>query len=643
MNEKEDYQIDSTINIFINLTGIRNIIDYLIGEFRCDDINSRTDKKIIEKNTAVILTSTQTQKDNEDKNNITMNLCECENILKKSYNIPEENSLYMIQIIYEEKGMKIPKVEYEVYYPLHNCNNLEKLDLALCKGTKIEISTPVKINDSLDKYNLSSNYYNDICSKTTSESGTDISLNDRRNEFINNNMTLCEENCSLIEYNYTKEKAKCSCDIKISVPLDFDIKFKKSDFFKSFVDVKNIFNIGILKCYKTVLKIKSLKKNYGSFIIASIILLYFITLIIFIAKSFDKLKKEINKILFALKFRKFSGTPIKNEKNRIIKNKPLIILYIKKYVLNKKENIKEKKDKNIFIKNNRNESYNERSKKLYFTNYKKKGIRPEKFNNNNNEIDSCSKLNVINKIKKGDNKLNNKKKIMEIKEFELSSLDYINAIKLDHRNYFQYYISSLKYNHPILFSFGGYDDYNSNIIKFFLFFFSLCLDLTINALFFTDDTMHKIYQDRGKFDFIYQIPQILYSTIISKFIDALIKNLSLTQDDFIRLKQRKNIKNIEQERKKVLRVIKIKFIIFFVLAFLILIFCWYYITCFCGIYTNTQIHLFQDSFISDATSLFIPFLLLLIPGIFRIAALKVKKPIHKYLYKFSLFLDNCFG
>ena len=155
--------------------------------------------------------------------------------------------------------------------------------------------------------------------------------------------------------------------------------------------------------------------------------------------------------------------------------------------------------------------------------------------------------------------------------------------------------------------------------------------------------MHKIYQDRGKFDFIYQIPQILYSTIISKFIDALIKNLSLTQDDFIRLKQRKNIKNIEQERKKVLRVIKIKFIIFFVLAFLILIFCWYYITCFCGIYTNTQIHLFQDSFISDATSLFIPFLLLLIPGIFRIAALKVKKPIHKYLYKFSLFLDNCFG
>ena len=69
---------------------------------------------------AIILTSTQNQKDNEEKNNITMNLGECENILKKEYNISKNNSLYMIQIISEEEGMKIPKVEYEVYYPLHN-------------------------------------------------------------------------------------------------------------------------------------------------------------------------------------------------------------------------------------------------------------------------------------------------------------------------------------------------------------------------------------------------------------------------------------------------------------------------------------------------------------------------------------------
>ena len=86
--------------------------------------------------------------------------------------------------------MKIPKVEYEVYYPLNNISNLTKLNLSSCKDTKIEISISVKINGSLDKYDPNSNYYNNICSKATSESGTDISLKDRKNEYVNNNMSL---------------------------------------------------------------------------------------------------------------------------------------------------------------------------------------------------------------------------------------------------------------------------------------------------------------------------------------------------------------------------------------------------------------------------------------------------------------------
>ena len=141
------------------------------------------------------MTSTQNQRNNENISNITMNLGQCEKLLKNDYNISQNDSLYILQIVSEEEGMKIPKIEYEIYYPLFNNNNLTKLNLTSCKDTKIEISIAVKINNSLDKYNKNSNYYNDICSKTTSESGTDISLKDRRNEFVNNNMSLWEENC----------------------------------------------------------------------------------------------------------------------------------------------------------------------------------------------------------------------------------------------------------------------------------------------------------------------------------------------------------------------------------------------------------------------------------------------------------------
>ena len=234
-----------------------------------------------------------------------------------------------------------------------------------------------------------------------------------------------------------------------------------------------------------------------------------------------------------------------------------------------------------------------------------------------------SDLNPINKTKIDiynsqiiNNNINNISNIFDKKDFEINLLCYELALKLDHRNYFQYYISLLKNSHPIIFSFVPFDDYNSTIIKIFLFFFSFSLDFTINALFFTDDTMNKIYQDKGKFNFLYQIPQILYSTLISKFIDSTIKNFALTQEDIIQLKEEKEKSELDiYHHKKIITKIKIKFVLYFVLTFIVLLFFWFYVTCFCCIYINTQIHLINDSLISLITSLLIPFILCLVPGI----------------------------
>ena len=119
---------------------------------------------------------------------------------------------------------------------------------------KIDISVKVNINESIDKYNSSSDFYNNICSKAKSDSNTDITLTDRKNEYINNNMSLCQENCDLVDYNYDTTKAKCSCDIKISLPFIDDIKFNKKDLYKSFTDIKNMVNLNVMKCLKKFLK-----------------------------------------------------------------------------------------------------------------------------------------------------------------------------------------------------------------------------------------------------------------------------------------------------------------------------------------------------------------------------------------------------
>ena len=237
-----------------------------------------------------------------------------------------------------------------------------------------------------------------------------------------------------------------------------------------------------------------------------------------------------------------------------------------------------------------------------------------------------------------ENKTKNKNTAtLEYKDYELNSLDYKKALKKDKRTFWQYYISLLKINHLIIFSFIINKDYNARIIKVFLFFFFFAVHLTVNALFFNDNTMHKIYIDEGNYNFIYQIPQILYSSIISGIIDAIIKFLSLSQDNIIELKHLPKKQNLEENHQKLLTILKIKFTLFFILTSIFLGFFWFYISCFCGIYKNTQIHLIKDSVISFSLDFLYPFGKCLLPGIIRIHSLKYKK---EYLYKVALFAQN---
>ena len=591
-----------------------NFIEKFIKGIDIEEIDQGNIKTLEKGDLSIILTSTKIQKLEENTNNITIDLKECEYILKDFYNISYNSPLYILKYIFEEKGMKIPKVEYEIYYPLHS-NNLMRLNLSSCGRTKIDISIPVKINDSIEKYNSNSDYYNNICSKTTSKSGTDITLKDRRKEFIEQNMTLCDANCKLAEYDYNTEKVKCSCDIKLTLPLINEIKFNKEELIKGFTDIKNVANLNILKCYKYVLN-KSLLKNYGNFIMLFIFLLYLICINIFRFRSYAKLKKEIYVIYKALK-------NLKQDKKIIKKKKGF-----KRKKRNLKKNPKKEEINNI---NNNNQL-------IQFQNF---------FNDNNNNNNNFRQItsnnediskNVILGINNDNNQ--NPETILEFKDFELNSMEYIEAIKSDKRSYIQYYISLLKNNHLFIFSFFPFNDFNSRIIKMFLFFFFYGLNLVVNALFFTEGTLHKIYQDEGHFNFLYQIPQIIHSSLISGIINILIKYLALSQDSIVKLKQEKNKEKLDEKYKEFMRDLIIKFIAFFVVTFLLLSFFWYYITCFCGIYINTQSHLIKDTTFSFIVSFIYPFGFCLIPGIFRIYALKDENKHRNLLYKFSLILNT---
>ena len=67
---------------------------------------------------------------------------------------------------------------------------------------KVELSVYVFLTDDIDKHNISSGYYNDICYPSTSDSGTDIILNDRKNEVIEDNKAVCQDECFFSDYDY---------------------------------------------------------------------------------------------------------------------------------------------------------------------------------------------------------------------------------------------------------------------------------------------------------------------------------------------------------------------------------------------------------------------------------------------------------
>ena len=207
---------------------------------------------------------------------------------------------------------------------------------------------------------------------------------------------------------------------------------------------------------------------------------------------------------------------------------------------------------------------------------------------------------------------------------ELISLEYEHAINIDYRSFFQCYWASLKQMHIILFTFVSRNDYNLFLSKLALFLMSFAFNLASNALFFMDDTMHKIYEDYGKFDFLYNLPQTIYSILISSFVGFLFELLALSDDSLSQFKEKENLENIEIEKKKEIKCLKIKSIIFLIVGLIILLFFWYYVSCFCAVYSNTQIHLIKDTFISYATGLIYPFVLTLIPTIIRFPALRIK-------------------
>ena len=257
--------------------------------------------------------------------------------------------------------------------------------------------------------------------------------------------------------------------------------------------------------------------------------------------------------------------------------------------------------------------------------------KPNKKNNKN-------KMMNINNIKQNNQKLKsqqNKLNKMSNNDIEMNSFDYEDAKEKDNRTYCQYYVSLLKTKHFLIFTFLQFGDYNPQIIKIYIFFFTFAINYLVSAMFYSDDTIHKISEDEGSFDFTYQLPIMFYSLVISNVLKISLNSFGLYEDDLLKYK---NDKKNEINPQKLLCKIRCKVVSFFFITDLFLFFFWIYLGCFCAIYKNTQIHLLLDVSSSFVISFITPIFIYLLPGIFRIPSLNNKSD-RQCMYKFSKFLQ----
>ena len=146
----------------------------------------------------------------------------CGELLKKKYGIPEDEDLIIV------KGDSLKQLSEfylgnSVDYQLFSISSQRFLPLSDCEeeDTPVIVTNPFSIetvvtelqnkigsivSNGYDPFNSESPFYNDICTPFTNENGNDVLLNERRTDYFNENINICDKDCTFSHYDPVRFK-----------------------------------------------------------------------------------------------------------------------------------------------------------------------------------------------------------------------------------------------------------------------------------------------------------------------------------------------------------------------------------------------------------------------------------------------------
>ena len=221
--------------------------------------------------------------------------------------------------------------------------------------------------------------------------------------------------------------------------------------------------------------------------------------------------------------------------------------------------------------------------------------------NTNVSLKRNNLLNLGNEKERKNKKKNKQKSNQKAKKFfntyEMNSFEYSHALIYDKRKFSEYYISLLRTKHPILFAFCPIKEYNSKIIKLCLFLLTFAVNYAINFAFFNEEIIHKIFEENGKYDIEYFLPQITISIGLTYVINIILKIVFLSERNILKIKKKVTLESADLVGDSVKKTLAIKYIIFYILSILFLSFFWMLLSSFGAVYQNTQIFVFKNALI----------------------------------------------
>ena len=568
---------------------------------------------------------------------------------------PPTTDKIIIVLIEKINKQKKSSTTYLFYHP----NTGQKIDAAtICKGEEIIIKQSVlsQLNNSnvniddvlflakqnIDVFNISDQFYTDLCFHFDSPNGKDIPLKDRMLTYYPN-VTLCDEGCETKGVNLTTMESMCECTFSDIMNLGDNALLQNT--LGGITDLLSSSNIFVLKCYKDILEQKYFIKNTGGFIIIALtgieVNLSILFFAIDISKIFSYLYNLTESFISSMKSKKGhkktndnfltipseNAPPRKNESSKDIKRSKST----KKIKTNKFKivsyNDNDENKNNYFGMNTQKTDSNFVHKKIKRS--KTHHIKKEKDKNSSigDEMEYFDFDEAIQDfspdIKPGEKPENLNIDIDAFLKPDLDDMDYDDAIKYDKRPFCVYFWERIKDRQIIVNIFLGNEFLRPVTMKLLLLVLYIELYFVVNGLFYSETYISDLYystEEETFFSFFARsIDRFFYTTIVGVIVKYVI-GFIFTEERKIKktfLREKDNFVKLKYAIFKIIKNIKTRFIIFIILCFVVSILSWYYVNCFNNVYPGIKNEWIKSSIVIILIFQFLPVVLAFLEAILR--------------------------